>query len=176
MGRTFQIAVLGAVGLAAALSACAQAGGPADAEVAAGPTLVSAADLDGALSAQIPSDLVIHAHHGAIAATAPDGSFRIFVGREEAGPLIKLTGPAKDALSALGWAVEGEQYYEQAIFVALRRGGTRDAPKERRQMWWVSRDEGSYVCDAIARTGSYGRLGTSHRALCQGVGISALTP
>jgi hypothetical protein len=171
MGRHLQIAMLGALGLAAMLPACAQADGPADAEVTVGPSHVSAADLDGALGTQIPADLVIHAHHGAIEATAPDGSYRLFVGREEPAPLIKLTGPAKDALIALGWAVEGEQHYEQAIFIALRRGGTRDAPKERRQIWWVTRGQGSYVCDAIARSGSYRRLGTPHRALCQGVRI-----
>lgn len=171
MRRQLQIGVLTVASLAAVLLACGQAPGPADAANSAGPTHVSAADLDGGLGAQIPADLVIHVHHGAIAATAADGSFRIFVGREEPVPLIKMAGPAKDALNALGWVVEGEQYYEQAIFIALRRGGTRDAPKERRQIWWVSRAGGSYVCDAIARAGAYGRLGTPQRGLCQGVQI-----
>ncbi|MEZ4269693.1 MAG: hypothetical protein R3F39_25315 [Myxococcota bacterium] len=173
MARHTTIAALAAV---LALGACTSAQAPAEADVAPGPSHVTASDLEDGLRAQVPADLVIHSHHQAIEATAPDGSFRVFVGREADEPLIKLAGPAKDALVALGWVVEGEQHYEHALFIALRRGGTRDAPKERRQTWWVRRAEGSYVCDAIAAAGSYRRLGTPHRALCQRIELAQTAP
>jgi hypothetical protein len=155
--------------IAAALCGCSATEVAPDVEVSTGPSHVEASDLDGALTALLPADLVVHAHRGAMEATAPDGSFRAFIGLEAVEPLMTLAGPAKDALTSLGWVVDGEQHFEQAIFIALRRGGTRDAPKERRQIWWVNRGGRTFVCDAIAQAGAFRRLGTPHRALCQGV-------
>ncbi|MCB9729209.1 MAG: hypothetical protein H6744_19345 [Deltaproteobacteria bacterium] len=154
------------------LACCGAPSPDAPSEPAAAPTEVLARDLDGALSVTLPADLVVHLQRQAIQATAPDGSLRIFVGREADEPLIKLAGPAKDALVALGWQPEGEQHFEFAILTAFRRGGTRDAPAERRQIWWVRRGGVTYVCDAIAQGHSDRRLGDAFRALCQGVEVS----
>ena len=132
---------------------------------------------DDAVSVVLPADLIVHRHHGVIHGTTQDGSFRIQVERLGVDTLARLAAHAKDAWMARGWEVVREQYYERALFVALRRGGGPRQPASQREVWWVTTEDSVVVCDVIAMPSAYDRLGEAVRAGCQTVeAMAAVTP
>ena len=122
---------------------------------------------DQSVSVVLPIDLIVHAFNGSVQGATLDGSYRLSVERLPAERLIRLAASAKDAWSARGWEVTGEQHFERALFVALKRGGTKRNPRERREVWWVEREGSIALCDVIASESAFERLGEPVRTGCQ---------
>lgn len=167
------MAALIALGLAAATPGCASEAGPSRPQ-ASTPQAHRAASSDGTVSLVLEGDFLVHPFVGAVAATAIDGLVRVHVERMQPERLIRLAGAGKDAFAAHGWEVSQEQHFEQAIRVELTRGGLPKTPAEKRDVWWVSRPTGTYLCDAIARSGAFDALGEVHKSRCLSVELAPL--
>ena len=133
------------------------------------PGLVRVEAADGTFSAVVEDDLRVQSFDGAIMGATQDGAFRVYIARLKEDTLLRLAGSGKDTMVARGWTVDGEHHFEKAIHVELKRGGTRDAPEERRDVWWFNRGGGLFLCDGIARPDSFFRLGAPFQAGCRHV-------
>ncbi|MDP6943625.1 MAG: hypothetical protein QF464_05700 [Myxococcota bacterium] len=130
-----------------------------------GPTRV--ASVDQVVSVVLPPDLITHRLQGAVQGVSGDGAYRVHVERLRPERLIRLAASAKDAWTARGWEVTGEQHFERALFAAMRRGGTARNPRERREVWWIEGEHAVTLCDVIVQRTAYDRLGDPVRAGCQ---------
>jgi len=134
--------------------------------------------LGGGLMMTVSEDLIVHPHRESILATSVDGGFRLFVGHGPPEKLMRHAGAAKGVLQALGWSIEGEQHYEQAVLLRFQLKKSGKDPAMKREMWVVSRHAGVITCDAIADPSNLYRLGQPLRTLCQDVVLltSDVTP
>jgi hypothetical protein len=121
---------------------------------------------NGRLAVVMPSDLTVHLFSDAIAGTASDASYRVFVGYRPVEELARLLGPTKEVLLARGWRLDGEQHFERASMLRLVRGAKGDVA---RVMWLLTRRHGVVVCDAIAGSAQVGRLGERHQSFCKSI-------
>ncbi len=153
---------------AALLHACGAE--PAPPRVVAGPPAPARAEsVDGSISIVLEGDLLVHRFSDAVAATTADAMLRVYVQRQPPEKLIRIAGSAKDSFAAHGWEVTEEQHFELAIRVVLDRGGATKSAAERRDVWWVERPEGVFMCDAVARPAAYDALGEAHKTRCLSV-------
>jgi len=118
-------------------------------------------------------DLIVHRQRGAVQGVSGDGAYRVHVERLRPERLIRLAAASKDAWTARGWEVTGEQHFERALFAAMRRGGTAREPTEGREVWWLEGDGAVTLCDVIARRSAFVRLGDPVRAGCQTIEVLA---
>jgi hypothetical protein len=137
------------------------------------PTPARVSAIDGVVSVVLPPDLIVHAQRGVVQGVSGDGAYRLHVERLPQELLIRLAATAKDAWTARGWEVTGEQHFERALFAAMRRGGGPRSPRERREVWWVEGDGAVSLCDVIARRSAFDRLGEPTRAGCQTIEVVA---
>ncbi|MGM0575604.1 MAG: hypothetical protein ACQEXJ_07740 [Myxococcota bacterium] len=166
------VAALLVAALLAGTAACERQGAR-DEEAPRTPARVRVTDRADRLAVVLPGRLVVHRFEDAVQATTADGAFRLYVRRTGPSKLLQLAGPGKDTLMARGWARTGEQHLERAIHVALQRGGTAADPEERREVWWVSRPGGTFVCDGVAARGVEAMLGETLLEICRGVELRA---
>lgn len=124
---------------------------------------------DGSLVVVLPAEFVAHSFEGAVMAATPDGSFRLHVSRLAEEKLIRAAGQGKETMMARGWLVTGEQHFERAIHVQLRRGGTAARPKGQRHVWWIYRLGAIVHCDGVASAEGASWLGDPLRSICQQV-------
>lgn len=131
------------------------------------------ASVDDVVSVVVPPDLIVHRQRGVVQGVSGDGAYRLHVERMRPALLIRLAAASKDAWTARGWEVTGEQHFEHALFAALRRGGTVRNPSERREVWWIEGEHAVTLCDVIALRSRFDRLGEPVRAGCQTIEAAA---
>lgn len=131
---------------------------------------------DEVVSVVVPPDLIVHRQRGVVQGVSGDGAYRLHVERLAPDLLIRLAASSKDAWTARGWEVTGEQHFERALFAEMRRGGTVRNPRERREVWWIEGDGAVTLCDVIARGSAFDRLGEPVRAGCQTIEAVAWPP
>ena len=161
---------IAALALSALLWACPadDARAPVDAKPAKPKRVMST---DQVINVVLPTDLLVHRFAGSVQGVSGDGSYRLHVERLASERLIRLAAASKDGWSARGWEVTGEQHFEHALFAALKRGGTKRKPLERREVWWIERDGAVALCDVIAAPPAFERLGEPVRAGCQTIEV-----
>ena len=133
----------------------------------------SISSFDDRVSSVLPGEFDGHRLDSAILALTPDGTFRVTVELAPHRKLILAAGEGKETLLARGWLIEGEQHYEKAILVRLRKGGSVSRPASRRETWWIQATNQLIVCDAVASQPGFERLGEELRALCKSVTVQA---
>lgn len=169
-GSALAAAILGA--LASALAACGGDPPPAPPPPPHPSTLTrSVESLDGALTAGVPADLVIHPMETSVLATATDASFRLYVGWAGDPTLIRHVGAAKELMQARGWRLTSERHYEAAAEITSEMG----SPLEKRTTWLIVRGRRVLTCDGIAVEPQAHRL-EPLKALCQAVELTPLPP
>jgi hypothetical protein len=127
---------------------------------------------DGRLSAEIPIDLMVSTFDRAIVATSADGSFRVYIERQDdTVPVAAALGALKDEVIGLGWSVDSEKHYDAAVQLQMTHNAK--GHQAERGLWFVTKNVGDVqqvaLCDGIGRDAQLDRAQQPLRTICQSI-------
>ena len=140
--------VLGAFLLLSFLAnnACEDSDHDAERRVPLVPATTTVESLDGVLSLDLDSDLIVYRFEQAVMVSREGQALRFYVSHLPEPSVIRNLGAFKEALIGLGWEPTAERHYKLAAQLRAARGGT----SVQRVCWVVTRNGRGLMCDGFA--------------------------